>query len=265
MWGRCERVIVTSGLSKAYGLPGLRIGWIVAPPALVASTVVVSRLRHHRARRAQRSAGAGRARRRSAGRSCSNARAASCARNLPLLEAWLARRRRRFAWIPAGGRRDLLRALRHPINSTALVDAAPRGEERADRARRSLRHGPLPAHRLRRTAGVRPRRPGAAARPARVPSEPRSQGRHARMTRARAVAGPDRLRPRRRGASCSCWRSWPTASTSTWRIVAICDAPPRQRSSTRTASTPAAPSRRSKPASRSIASTRNRASAAAST
>ena len=29
--GRGERVIVTGGLSKVYGLPGLRIGWIVAP------------------------------------------------------------------------------------------------------------------------------------------------------------------------------------------------------------------------------------------
>jgi aspartate/methionine/tyrosine aminotransferase len=30
-WGRYPKVIVTAGLSKAFGLPGLRIGWIVAP------------------------------------------------------------------------------------------------------------------------------------------------------------------------------------------------------------------------------------------
>jgi aspartate/methionine/tyrosine aminotransferase len=35
-WGRAERVLVTSGLSKAFGLPGLRIGWAVGPAALVA-------------------------------------------------------------------------------------------------------------------------------------------------------------------------------------------------------------------------------------
>jgi aspartate/methionine/tyrosine aminotransferase len=35
VWGRYERALVTSGLSKAYGLPGLRIGWIVGPPDVV--------------------------------------------------------------------------------------------------------------------------------------------------------------------------------------------------------------------------------------
>ena len=37
MWGRGARVIVTSGLSKAYGLPGLRVGWAVGPPGVAAS------------------------------------------------------------------------------------------------------------------------------------------------------------------------------------------------------------------------------------
>lgn len=36
-WGRYEKVIVTNGLSKAYGLPGIRIGYLVAPPKLIAT------------------------------------------------------------------------------------------------------------------------------------------------------------------------------------------------------------------------------------
>lgn len=35
-WGRHDRVIVTHSLSKAYGLPGLRVGWVVAPPEVAA-------------------------------------------------------------------------------------------------------------------------------------------------------------------------------------------------------------------------------------
>jgi len=37
-WGAYDKVVVVNGLSKAYGLPGLRIGWIVAPPALTQET-----------------------------------------------------------------------------------------------------------------------------------------------------------------------------------------------------------------------------------
>ena len=37
-WGMSDRVIVTSGLSKAYGIPGVRIGWIVGPKEVVTET-----------------------------------------------------------------------------------------------------------------------------------------------------------------------------------------------------------------------------------
>lgn len=36
-WGRTERVLVTNSLSKAYGLPGLRLGWVVGPPEIMES------------------------------------------------------------------------------------------------------------------------------------------------------------------------------------------------------------------------------------
>jgi hypothetical protein len=36
-WGMSDKVVVTSGLSKAYGIPGVRIGWIVGPSPVVAT------------------------------------------------------------------------------------------------------------------------------------------------------------------------------------------------------------------------------------
>src|SRR5437667_2050532 len=35
-WGRYDKVLVTAGLSKAFGLPGLRTGWIVGPAKTIA-------------------------------------------------------------------------------------------------------------------------------------------------------------------------------------------------------------------------------------
>jgi aspartate/methionine/tyrosine aminotransferase len=34
-WGRYDKVVVTSGLSKAFGMPGLRVGWAVGPESFI--------------------------------------------------------------------------------------------------------------------------------------------------------------------------------------------------------------------------------------
>ena len=120
MWGRSERAIITSGLSKAYGLPGLRIGWIAAPPALIASlwsyhdyvTIApgalsdrlarVALVPERRARLFERTRGILR-------------------RNLPLIETWL-RDAGGFHWIkPEAGAIVYVR-YDHKINSTELVN-----------------------------------------------------------------------------------------------------------------------------------------------
>ncbi len=35
LWGSHEKTLITNGLSKAYGLPGLRLGWAVGPPKMI--------------------------------------------------------------------------------------------------------------------------------------------------------------------------------------------------------------------------------------
>jgi aspartate/methionine/tyrosine aminotransferase len=120
MWGRSERVIVTSGLSKAYGLPGLRIGWIAAPPALIASlwsyhdyvTIAPGALSDRLARVALAPERRARLFERTRG---------ILRRNLPLIEAWL-RDAGGFHWIrPEAGAIVYVR-YDHKINSTELVN-----------------------------------------------------------------------------------------------------------------------------------------------
>lgn len=119
MWGRSERVIITSGLSKAYGLPGLRIGWIASQPSLIASlwsyhdyvTIAPGALSDRLARVAL----APQRRERLFERTRSILR-----RNLPLIEAWL-HDAGGFHWIkPEAGAIVYVR-YDHPINSTTLV------------------------------------------------------------------------------------------------------------------------------------------------
>ena len=111
MWGRYERVIVTSGLSKAYGLPGLRIGWIVGPPSVCRLDLVVPRLHDDRARRAERSPGARGARAQRGGVAILARTRRIVRENLPLIERWLREHDPMFSWIPPQRRRHRLRPL----------------------------------------------------------------------------------------------------------------------------------------------------------
>lgn len=121
MWGRSDRVIVTNGLSKAYGLPGLRIGWIVGPPALVASTwsyhdyvtIAPGALSDMMARAAL----APDRRRQLLERTRGILRA-----NLPMLERWLQDRADAFAWTPPEAGGICYVRYHHGINSTTLVN-----------------------------------------------------------------------------------------------------------------------------------------------
>ena len=119
MWGRSARAIVTSGLSKAYGLPGLRIGWIVAPPPLIASfwsyhdyvTIAPGALSDRLARIAMQPQRRAELFERTRG---------ILRRNLPLIEEWL-KDAGGFRWIkPEAGAIVYVR-YDYRINSTELV------------------------------------------------------------------------------------------------------------------------------------------------
>jgi aspartate/methionine/tyrosine aminotransferase len=120
-WEKYDRVIVTSGLSKAYGLPGLRIGWVVAPEATISSlwsfhdytTIAPGTLSDMLARVALSAPGRAR---------CLKRTRSICRNNLPLFRSWMESQGSILSMVePKAGaiayvRYDL------PINSTALVE-----------------------------------------------------------------------------------------------------------------------------------------------
>lgn len=120
-WGRSDRVIVTSGLSKAYGLPGLRIGWIVGPPPLVAAlwshhdytTIAPSALSDRLARLAL--APAWRARLLDRTRRILR-------RQYPIVRAWLDRHGDQVDHIPPEAGAIAFVRYRHAVNSSELAE-----------------------------------------------------------------------------------------------------------------------------------------------
>jgi len=120
-WGRYERTIVTSGLSKAFGLPGLRTGWVVAPrraieevwrrhdyltltPGMLSDSLAAVAMEPSR-----REAILARTR-------------AILRRQLPELEGWALGHDGLFDWIPPRAGAIALVPYRLPIGPTALAE-----------------------------------------------------------------------------------------------------------------------------------------------
>jgi aspartate/methionine/tyrosine aminotransferase len=120
LWSRSERVLVTGGLSKAYGLPGLRIGWIVGPPSRIASlwsfhdytTIAPSALSDALARHALEPL----MRRRLLARTRNVLN-----RNYPVMASWLDERRDLFSYVPPDAGAMVYARYHHAINSSTLV------------------------------------------------------------------------------------------------------------------------------------------------
>jgi aspartate/methionine/tyrosine aminotransferase len=121
VWNRYDRAIVTSGLSKAYGLPGLRIGWAVGPPAVIealwgihdytsiAPGAISDRL--------ARAALAPRKREQLLARTRGILRA-----NYPILRAWIDQRAPLLSHVPPEAGAIAFVRYHHAINSTTLID-----------------------------------------------------------------------------------------------------------------------------------------------
>jgi aspartate/methionine/tyrosine aminotransferase len=119
-WGGYDRLLVTCGLSKAYALPGLRIGWVVGPAATVAElwgrkdylTISPGALSDVLARKAVRPD----VRARILARTRGILRA-----NYPVLAEWAGRHGGELRMVPPGAGAIAYARYDWPVNSTELV------------------------------------------------------------------------------------------------------------------------------------------------
>jgi aspartate/methionine/tyrosine aminotransferase len=120
-WGLYDRVLVACGLSKAYGLPGLRIGWVAGPAPTIAElwarkdylSIAPSALSDVLARKALRPEVRPRILARTRG---------IVNGNLPVLTEWMGRRGAGFRLVPPRAGAIAYPRYSWPINSTRLME-----------------------------------------------------------------------------------------------------------------------------------------------
>ena len=120
-WGRYDKVLIVNGLSKAYGLPGLRIGWIIGPAEVIKktwpyhdyTTISPSALSDRLARIALSPRRRDRILKRTR---------KILTTNFPILEAWLRRQGGLFTFHPPRAGAICFAKYRMNLNSTRLVE-----------------------------------------------------------------------------------------------------------------------------------------------
>ena len=120
-WGRYDKLLITSGLSKAFGAPGLRIGWVAGPRKMIAKlcsyhdyttltpTMLGDRLGRIIMEPERREKVLERTR-------------AIIRRNLPKLESWIHSHDDVFTYIPPVAGAITFFRYKLPISSSALFD-----------------------------------------------------------------------------------------------------------------------------------------------
>lgn len=126
-WGSYDRLICVAGLSKAYGLPGLRIGWLVGPAPIVAdawarhdyTTIGPSGASDHLATLALQPAVRERLLARTRG---------ILRENYPVLEQWLKTFGPSFSWVPPQAGAICWARYRSRVDGETLVERVRAGQ-----------------------------------------------------------------------------------------------------------------------------------------